>query len=149
MICRCYILFLEVFARAHVSSDKPTTNKLFIVISSDKGLCGGIHSSISKATRRTFNNAPDSRSPLAGASANDAIVVASFSDHGHWRQVKSPAQSCPSIQPTTHFQPNWSQHSYFRGCSWSGGFDHAEWCEIWLQVGGPCVQQCLCLVWLL
>ena len=52
---------------------------------------------------------------------------------------KSPAQSCSSIQPTTHFQPNWSLlYSYFRGCSWCGGFDHAEWCEI--RFGGPCVQ---------
>ena len=63
---------IEVFA--HVPSDKPTPNKLFIVISSDKGLCGGIHSSVSKATRRAFSNAPDS--PLAGASANDATVDA-------------------------------------------------------------------------
>jgi F-type H+-transporting ATPase subunit gamma len=35
----------EIFA--HIPSDKPTLNKLFIVISSDKGLCGGIHSSVS------------------------------------------------------------------------------------------------------
>ncbi|KZO99131.1 ATP synthase F1 gamma [Calocera viscosa TUFC12733] len=28
------------------------TKKLFIVVSSDRGLCGGIHSSVSKATRR-------------------------------------------------------------------------------------------------
>ena len=71
----CYkiLLLLEVFA--HVPSDKPTPNKLFIVISSDKGLCGGIHSSVSKATRRAFNNAPDS--PLAGASANDVTVDSS------------------------------------------------------------------------
>ena len=34
--------------------------------SSDKGLCGGIHSSVSKATRRAINNQDDS--PLAGAS---------------------------------------------------------------------------------
>jgi F-type H+-transporting ATPase subunit gamma len=63
----------EVFA--HVPSDKPTPNKLFIVISSDKGLCGGIHSSVSKATRRALKNAPDS--PLTGASANDSTVDAS------------------------------------------------------------------------
>jgi len=63
----------EVFA--HVPSDKPTPNKLFIVISSDKGLCGGIHSSVSKATRRAINNAADS--PLVGASANDSTVDAS------------------------------------------------------------------------
>ena len=67
--------FLEVFN--HVPSDKPTPNKLFIVISSDKGLCGGIHSSVSKATRRALNNAEDS--PLANANANDSKVDASSS----------------------------------------------------------------------
>jgi len=40
----------EVFQNA--PSDTPSKNKLYIVISSDKGLCGGIHSSVSKATRR-------------------------------------------------------------------------------------------------
>jgi F-type H+-transporting ATPase subunit gamma len=62
----------EVFE--HVPSDKPTPNKLFIVVSSDKGLCGGIHSSVSKATRRAFNNVEDS--PLAGTPANDFTVGA-------------------------------------------------------------------------
>ncbi|KAF8624739.1 hypothetical protein AX17_007070 [Amanita inopinata Kibby_2008] len=58
----------EVFE--HSVSDKPAANKLFVVISSDKGLCGGIHSSVSKATRRALAN--DSESPLAGR--NDAQV---------------------------------------------------------------------------
>jgi F-type H+-transporting ATPase subunit gamma len=56
----------------HVPSDKPTPNKLFIVISSDKGLCGGIHSSVSKATRRALANVADS--PLAGVEGTDATV---------------------------------------------------------------------------
>lgn len=43
-----------------------------MVISSDKGLCGGIHSSVSKATRRALVGAQDS--PLANASENDASV---------------------------------------------------------------------------
>jgi len=50
----------EVFK--HTPADKPSTNKLFLVISSDKGLCGGIHSSVSKATRRALAN--DAESPL-------------------------------------------------------------------------------------
>jgi len=61
---------VEVFE--HVPSDKPTPNKLFIVVSSDKGLCGGIHSSVSKATRRAINN--EEESPLAGLSPTDATV---------------------------------------------------------------------------
>ncbi|KAJ7767470.1 ATPase, F1 complex, gamma subunit domain-containing protein [Mycena maculata] len=50
----------EVFANS--TSPSSTSNKLFIVISSDKGLCGGIHSSVSKATRRAF--AGSAESPL-------------------------------------------------------------------------------------
>ncbi|KAJ3517078.1 hypothetical protein NLJ89_g727 [Agrocybe chaxingu] len=65
----------EVFQ--HVPSDKPTPNKLFLVVSSDKGLCGGIHSSVSKATRRALANVEDS--PLAGANANDSTVDPSSS----------------------------------------------------------------------
>ncbi|KAH6903228.1 ATP synthase F1 gamma [Coprinopsis sp. MPI-PUGE-AT-0042] len=48
----------EVFE--HVATDKPAGKKLFIVVSSDKGLCGGIHSSVSKSTRKILNHAPDS-----------------------------------------------------------------------------------------
>jgi len=39
--------------------------RLFIVISSDKGLCGGIHSSVSKATRRVLRGEPLSNDPNA------------------------------------------------------------------------------------
>ncbi|KAJ8495378.1 hypothetical protein ONZ45_g12888 [Pleurotus djamor] len=53
----------EVFKVA--TSDKPAPRKLFLVVSSDKGLCGGIHSSVSKATRRALSNDPES--PLASA----------------------------------------------------------------------------------
>ncbi|KAJ6621312.1 ATPase, F1 complex, gamma subunit domain-containing protein [Mycena sp. CBHHK59/15] len=50
----------EVFANSTSATSAP--NKLFIVISSDKGLCGGIHSSVTKATRRAF--AGSAESPL-------------------------------------------------------------------------------------
>jgi len=56
----------EVFA--HSPADNPTPRKLFIVVSSDKGLCGGIHSSVTKATRRALANTPDS--PFASSSNN-------------------------------------------------------------------------------
>ena len=42
----------EIFS--HAASEDTGKRKLFVVISSDKGLCGGIHSSVSKATRREF-----------------------------------------------------------------------------------------------
>ncbi|OSX58420.1 hypothetical protein POSPLADRAFT_1041442 [Postia placenta MAD-698-R-SB12] len=42
----------EVFENS--PAEQSSKRKLFIVISSDKGLCGGIHSSVTKATRRIF-----------------------------------------------------------------------------------------------
>ncbi|PIL28900.1 transporter [Ganoderma sinense ZZ0214-1] len=42
----------EIFS--HAVSEDAGKRKLFIVVSSDKGLCGGIHSSVSKATRRAI-----------------------------------------------------------------------------------------------
>jgi F-type H+-transporting ATPase subunit gamma len=55
--------FAEVFETV---KDEATSGgrKLFLVISSDKGLCGGIHSSVTKATRRAISN--DKESPLPG-----------------------------------------------------------------------------------
>ncbi|KZT26107.1 ATP synthase F1 gamma [Neolentinus lepideus HHB14362 ss-1] len=42
----------ELFQNA--PPETSTKRRLFIVVSSDKGLCGGVHSSVSKATRREF-----------------------------------------------------------------------------------------------
>jgi F-type H+-transporting ATPase subunit gamma len=43
--------------------------KLFIVVSSDKGLCGGVHSGLSKLVRRTIAD------PNAGVDPESPIVV--------------------------------------------------------------------------
>lgn len=56
---------IEVFQ--NVGVEQEGGRKLFIVISSDKGLCGGIHSSVSKATRRAIASTEspvDSDSPI-------------------------------------------------------------------------------------
>ncbi|KAF7370762.1 Importin N-terminal domain-containing protein [Mycena sanguinolenta] len=70
----------EVFV--HASSAAPTpSNKLFIVVSSDKGMCGGIHSSVSKATRRAFAGVNDSplldgdNKPVEVDSATPVMVI--------------------------------------------------------------------------
>lgn len=46
--------FSEIFEHAELptAQNSEPLRKLFVVISSDKGLCGGIHSSVSKGTRR-------------------------------------------------------------------------------------------------
>ncbi|KAF5392661.1 hypothetical protein D9757_000938 [Collybiopsis confluens] len=63
----------EVF---ETTKDEPAgSRKLFLVISSDKGLCGGIHSSVSKATRRAFANVPDSPIPGVSVDSDSPIMV--------------------------------------------------------------------------
>jgi F-type H+-transporting ATPase subunit gamma len=57
----------EVYQNA--KPEEVPKRKLFIVISSDKGLCGGIHSSVSKATRRSINAGEN------GGSTDSPIVV--------------------------------------------------------------------------
>jgi len=60
------------------SGDKTDGKKLFIVVSSDKGLCGGIHSSVSKATRRAFANDPES--PLQNVKVDPESQIAIIGD---------------------------------------------------------------------
>jgi F-type H+-transporting ATPase subunit gamma len=57
----------EVYQNA--KPEEAPKRKLFIVISSDKGLCAGIHSSVSKATRRSINAGEN------GGSTDSPIVV--------------------------------------------------------------------------
>lgn len=69
----------EVFANA--TSDEKPKRKLFITISSDKGLCGGIHSSVAKATRRALadpenNLDPDSPIMIVGDKAKAQLTRA-------------------------------------------------------------------------
>ena len=70
-VTRCRItrrtLFVEVFQNA--KPEEAPTRKLFLVVSSDKGLCGGIHSSVSKTTRRSVNTGEN------GGSTDSPIVV--------------------------------------------------------------------------
>lgn len=42
----------EVFKQAETTAPSSAVKTLYITVSSDKGLCGGVHSSLSKATRR-------------------------------------------------------------------------------------------------
>ncbi|KXN90236.1 ATP synthase subunit gamma, mitochondrial [Leucoagaricus sp. SymC.cos] len=63
----------EVFA--NTPSDKPTPTKLFVVVSSDKGLCGGIHSSLSKATRKAIASDPESPLPAGTEVSKDSPIA--------------------------------------------------------------------------
>lgn len=56
-------------------SDKPTPTKLFVVVSSDKGLCGGIHSSVSKATRKALAGDPESPLPADTEVSKDSPIA--------------------------------------------------------------------------
>ncbi|GJJ14772.1 hypothetical protein Clacol_009040 [Clathrus columnatus] len=78
----------ELFKHAESTPEQTTepSRKLFVVISSDKGLCGGIHSSVSKGTRRLLATgsivadgpglkAAESEGPNARPAADSPIVI--------------------------------------------------------------------------
>jgi F-type H+-transporting ATPase subunit gamma len=69
-------LLAEIFA--HTKPEEEARRKLFIVISSDRGLCGGIHSSVSKATRKILGNTkatPDELEKLPKAAPDSPVMV--------------------------------------------------------------------------
>ncbi|KAG7096385.1 hypothetical protein E1B28_003829 [Marasmius oreades] len=68
----------EVFDHSKEESPSDSIRRLFIVVSSDKGLCGGIHSSVSKATRRALNNLADT--PLEGVKIDPTSPVMVIGD---------------------------------------------------------------------
>ena len=53
----------EVFQQSKGESEEAPKKKLYLVISSDKGLCGGVHSAVSKFTRRELA-AGDAEAPV-------------------------------------------------------------------------------------
>jgi F-type H+-transporting ATPase subunit gamma len=62
-----------VFEKAET---KPLADKktLYVVASSDKGLCGGIHSGLSKATRRMLNEQPDADVVVLGEKSKAQLI---------------------------------------------------------------------------
>lgn len=57
----------EVFEQAETKPVEGEGKKtLFVVCSSDKGLCGGIHSGLSRAVRRMLANKPDAHLVVIG-----------------------------------------------------------------------------------
>ena len=46
----------EVFKQSEAQLPRGEGKELFLVVSSDKGLCGSIHSSLSKRTRKEVNS---------------------------------------------------------------------------------------------
>ncbi|KAG6872567.1 hypothetical protein C0995_008840 [Termitomyces sp. Mi166 len=79
----------EVFA--HSPSDAPASNRLFVVVSSDKGLCGGIHSAVSKATRRALSNVEDS--PLPGQQVDSESPVMIIGDKSKGQLMRPIGQN--------------------------------------------------------
>ena len=57
---------VELFKNSEIGSDSGDAKVLYVAISSDRGLCGGIHSSVTKATLRALNKNPEARVAVLG-----------------------------------------------------------------------------------
>ncbi len=67
------ILLLAFFEHAGTTSPE-TTTPLVVTVSSDRGLCGGIHSSVSKATKRFLAKNKDASVVILGQKAKSQIT---------------------------------------------------------------------------
>jgi len=68
---------IELSKHTEPEDSSAKQRKLFLVISSDKGLCGGIHSSVSKATRRALKSEPvvEGAKPMSVDADSPVMVV--------------------------------------------------------------------------
>ena len=78
-----------VFEKAETKAGSEDKKTLIVVASSDKGLCGGIHSGLSKATRRMLEQKPNSDVVVLGekskaqlARSSGKNIVLSFAGAG-------------------------------------------------------------------
>lgn len=102
-----------VFEQAETKAiDEEGKKTLFIVCSSDKGLCGGVHSGLSKATRRLLGEKPDADVVVIGeksksqlSRSNGKNVVLSFAGVGKDIPTFADAQAIAdqvSLLPTDY-----------------------------------------------
>lgn len=89
----------EVFEKAETKAEEDKKT-LFVICSSDKGLCGGIHSGLTKATRRLLEKSPDADIAIIGEKckaqlgrSNPKNVVLSFAGIGKNVPTFSDAQA--------------------------------------------------------
>ena len=55
------LLFLELLETTELDSDEGKENHLVIAISSDRGLCGGVHSNVAKVIKQAIADNPPNR----------------------------------------------------------------------------------------
>ncbi|KAI9226782.1 MAG: ATP synthase F1, gamma subunit [Piptocephalis tieghemiana] len=63
----------ELFRQAEAESNGDQSKTLYIVSSSDRGLCGGIHSSVTKFTKAALGDAPSSPVVVLGDKAKGPV----------------------------------------------------------------------------
>lgn len=102
-----------VFEQAETTAIEGDNKKTLIVVaSSDKGLCGGIHSGLSKATRRLLEKQPDADVLVIGEKSKGQLsrssgksIVLSFAGIGKDVPTFADAQAIAdqiSLQPTEY-----------------------------------------------
>ncbi|KAH9471792.1 hypothetical protein MJO28_002369 [Puccinia striiformis f. sp. tritici] len=93
------VVFKESSLSEELASGADSKKTLFVVVSSDKGLCGGIHSSVSKRTRAELGENSDTQIVVVGDKPKTQLsrvvpknIVLSFNQVG--KQVPNFADAC-------------------------------------------------------
>ncbi|KAA1097277.1 atp3 gamma subunit of the F1 sector of mitochondrial F1F0 ATP synthase [Puccinia graminis f. sp. tritici] len=93
------VVFKESSLSEELASGPDSKKTLFVVVSSDKGLCGGIHSSVSKRTRAELGENSETQIVVVGDKPKTQLsrivpknIVLSFNQIG--KQVPNFADAC-------------------------------------------------------
>ena len=81
------------------TNDAEMKKPVIVTCSSDRGLCGGIHSSLAKATKRVVGQLPDARIAVLGIKARSKLNY----DHS--------AEIAVSFDGVCKFPPTWLEAS--------------------------------------
>jgi F-type H+-transporting ATPase subunit gamma len=81
------------------TSDVEMKKPLVVTCSSDRGLCGGIHSSLAKMTKRTLNASPEATNAVLGVKARSKL------------QYDYAKQIVVSFDGVCKYPPSWYESS--------------------------------------
>lgn len=99
------VIFKESEANESESGEADPAKTLYIVVSSDRGLCGGIHSSVSKKTRAELQNSSSSPvRPLPPSPSCLTALLTRRAGHRLRRQAQTAAPTCGPQEPRPDLQ---------------------------------------------
>ncbi|XP_072027066.1 ATP synthase subunit gamma, mitochondrial-like [Amphiura filiformis] len=105
-----------LYDRAEIESDLSKPNHLIIAVSSDRGLCGGIHSTVTKAIKASLNEEK-------AKERNNKVVVIGDKVRDSWLGKTHPKNILFHIKEVGRKPPNFTEASLISSAIMNEGFE--------------------------